>query len=139
MILLISLLILETCLLVGLSIYCYRMKEIKYIKLSKLSNRYGKHGMVRLSDPTNHFLDSPMSFVEFKQVGESIDAHRGNGYLNIVVLNVSPCDLDKPVSRKGVNLLYKIQWIDKANNIYWFTDNDTRKRDEIIKEILNDD
>ena len=119
-----------------------KIRKSRNIQFSKLMDNSGDYGMIKMDNPENR---QRKFFVEFKVIGK---AKRKNGleYLNIRVLNVSRVttrkfsDKDDILENKmGMEALQNIQWVyNDSNNIFWFNDNDMRRRDDIINILLDD-
>ena len=112
------------------------IKKSRSIQFSKLIDNNGDYGLREMSDPTTGY--SSKFLMEFKVIGK---AKKGDStYLNIRVLNISLMDISKNGEYdEGMQILYGKQWMKNYNDIYWFTDNEARRRDAILTELLKDE
>jgi len=116
-----------------------KIKKSRSVQFSKLIESDGDYGLREMSNPTSEYT-SDKFIVEFKVIGKAKNEQSDSTYLNIRVLNVSVINIKDSGTKidEGKQLLYGKQWMRNYNDIYWFTDNEARRRDVILTDLLKD-
>lgn len=117
-----------------------KLKKSRSIQFSKIMDGNGDHGMCYVTNPLSSNSNNKY-YMEFKVIGEVKNKNNNaSSIFNICVTNVSIIHLDHindEITKRGIDLIYETKWISDSG-IYWFTDNDAKKRDEILTELLKD-
>lgn len=120
-----------------------KIRKNRGINMADLIESTGEHGMFYGDDIIHNYRERYI--IEFKVIGKAKRDNDKRTHYNIKVLKVSYNPYKLYNGRKDDNikentdLYYGVNWInDSETTIFWFTDNDARKRDNAINQILEE-
>jgi hypothetical protein len=106
-----------------------KLKEIDFTELLESNGNYG----VKLVN----VYGKPQHFIEFKEISRAVNKE-GKEICQIKVIKItSEGKLDKEIYESWMSR----NWLEycNSNDVYWFKDNDSRKRDLVINNLIKDE